>query len=173
MSSSSSSSSSNSGVVNGREREPLIADASRKNEPIVINDARPVENNNNSPPVATAEMGRPTTYSNGNAVPVSEGRREAVIVSADGRRYYVVDRRRDRYYDDDDAALLNASIYEDKIVKVVVRNKPRMKEFEKYIDKLYSSNVHELKIVENFQLQESEDFEVEESEDTFSNSANL
>jgi hypothetical protein len=72
------------------------------------------------------------------------------------------------YYDDDDAALLNASIYEDKIVKVVVRNKPRMKEFEKYIDKLYSSNVHELKIVENFQLQESEDFEVEESEDTFS-----
>ena len=107
MSSSSSSSSSNSGVVNGREREPLIADASRKNEPIVINDARPVENNNNSPPVATAEMGRPTTYSNGNAVPVSEGRREAVIVSADGRRYYVVDRRRDRYYDDGDAEQRN------------------------------------------------------------------
>ena len=29
------------------------------------------------------------------------------------------------------------------------------KKFEKYIDKLYSSNVYELKIVENFQIQES------------------
>ena len=72
------------------------------------------------------------------------------------------------YYDDDDAALFNAAPYEDKIVKVVVRNKPRLKEFEKYIDKLYSANVYELKIVENFQIQESVDFEIEESEDTFS-----
>ena len=72
------------------------------------------------------------------------------------------------YYDDEPASLLDARPYENKIVKVVVRNKPRIKEFEKLIDKLYSSNVHELKIVENFQIQESEDFEVEESEDTFS-----
>jgi len=72
------------------------------------------------------------------------------------------------YYNDDDATLLNASQYENKIVKVVVRNKTDHKKFEKYIDKLYSSNVYELKIVENFQIQESEDFEVEESEDTFS-----
>ena len=72
------------------------------------------------------------------------------------------------YYNDDDPALLNSSQYEDKIVKVVVRNKTDHKKFEKYIDKLYSSNVYELKIVENFQIQESEDFEVEESEDTFS-----
>jgi hypothetical protein len=72
------------------------------------------------------------------------------------------------YYNDDDPALLNSSQYENKIVKVVVRNKTDHKKFEKYIDKLYSSNVYELKIVENFQIQESEDFEVEESEDTFS-----
>ena len=72
------------------------------------------------------------------------------------------------YYNDDDPALLNSSQYENKIVKVVVRNKTDHKKFEKYIDKLYSSNVYELKIVENFQIQESEDFEVEASEDTFS-----
>jgi hypothetical protein len=72
------------------------------------------------------------------------------------------------YYDDEPASLIDTRPYENKIVKVVVRNKPRIKEFEKLIDKLYSSNVHELKIVENFQIQESEDFEVEESEDTFS-----
>jgi hypothetical protein len=72
------------------------------------------------------------------------------------------------YYNDDDPVLLNSSQYENKIVKVVVRNKTDHKKFEKYIDKLYSSNVYELKIVENFQIQESEDFEVEESEDTFS-----
>ena len=35
-------------------------------------------------------------------------------------------------------------------------------------DRLYNSNVHELKIVENFQLQENEDFEAFESEDTLS-----
>ena len=72
------------------------------------------------------------------------------------------------YYNDDDPTLLNSSIYENKIVKVVVRNKTDPKKFEKYIDKLYSSNVYELKIVENFQIQESETFEIEESEDTFS-----
>ena len=33
---------------------------------------------------------------------------------------------------------------------------------------MYSSNVHELKVVENFQLQENEDFEAFESEDTLS-----
>ena len=83
---------------NRREREPLIATASGKQEPIVINDARPVEND--ATPVATAEAERPTTYANGNAIPAN---REAVIVSSDGRRYYVVDRRRDRYYEDDDS----------------------------------------------------------------------
>ena len=39
---------------------------------------------------------------------------------------------------------------------------------EKFIDKLYTSGVHELKVVENFQLEEKEDFEAFESEDTLS-----
>mgnify|MGYP000718704468 CR=1 FL=1 len=58
--------------------------------------------------------------------------------------------------------------YENKIVKVIVRKKTDTRKFEKFIDKLYSAGVADLKIVENFQLQESEDFEVEESEDTMS-----
>ena len=57
---------------------------------------------------------------------------------------------------------------ENKIVKVVVRNKSDSKKFEKFIDKLYSANVAELKVVENFGLQEAEEFEAFESEDTLS-----
>ena len=43
-----------------------------------------------------------------------------------------------------------------------------LKQFEKYIDKLYSSNLAELKIVENFDFTEGEEFEADESEDTIS-----
>ena len=43
-----------------------------------------------------------------------------------------------------------------------------LKKFEKFIDKLYASGVFELKVVENFQFQESEEFEAFESEDTLS-----
>ncbi len=39
---------------------------------------------------------------------------------------------------------------------------------DKFIDKLYSANVAELKVVENFGLQEAEEFEAFESEDTLS-----
>ena len=55
-----------------------------------------------------------------------------------------------------------------KIVKLIVRKKSNPRKFEKFVDKLYNSNVHELKVVENFQLEESEDFEAFESEDTLS-----
>ena len=53
-----------------------------------------------------------------------------------------------------------------KIVKVIVRQKTDQKKFEKFIDKLYSSGIQELKIIENFQLHESDDFEVEDTENT-------
>ena len=55
-----------------------------------------------------------------------------------------------------------------KILKVIVRKKSDPKQFEKYIDKLYSSNLAELKIVENFDFTEGEEFEADESEDTIS-----
>ena len=64
--------------------------------------------------------------------------------------------------------MFDARELENKIVKAVVRNKSDSKKFEKFIDKLYSANVAELKVVENFGLQEAEEFEAFESEDTLS-----
>jgi DNA repair exonuclease SbcCD nuclease subunit len=72
------------------------------------------------------------------------------------------------YYEDTPYQMFDVSEYENKIVKVIVRKKSDTKQFEKFIDKLYSINVSELKIVENFQIQESEDFEAFDSEDTMS-----
>jgi hypothetical protein len=72
------------------------------------------------------------------------------------------------YYEDTNYQTFDTREYENKIVKVIVRKKSDTKKFEKFVDKLYDSNVHELKIVENFQIQESEDFEAFESEDTLS-----
>ena len=72
------------------------------------------------------------------------------------------------YYDDTNYKLFNTSVYKNKIVKVIVRQKSKPKEFEKFIDKLYASGVQDLKIIENFDIQESEDFEIDEEESTIS-----
>ena len=72
------------------------------------------------------------------------------------------------YYEDTPYQTFDAREYENKIVKVIVKKKTDKFAFEKFIDKLYSIGVAELKVVENFQLVESKDFEVEESEDTLS-----
>ena len=72
------------------------------------------------------------------------------------------------YYEDTNYQTFDTRDYENKIVKVVVRKKTDTKKFEKFIDKLYSSNIAELKIVENFEIQESTEFEAFESEDTLS-----
>jgi hypothetical protein len=72
------------------------------------------------------------------------------------------------YYNDTPHQLFDVSQYENKIVKVIVRKKTSTKDFEKFIDKLYEVGVSDLKIVENFVLQESSEFEVFESEDTIS-----
>ena len=72
------------------------------------------------------------------------------------------------YYEDTDYQTFDSREYENKIVKVVVRKKTDIKKFEKFVDKLYSSNIAELKIVENFEIQGSDDFEAFESEDTLS-----
>jgi len=72
------------------------------------------------------------------------------------------------YYEDTNYKLFNATEYKNKIVKVIVRKKSKPKDFEKFIDKIYSSGVQDLKIVENFNIQESEDFEVSEDENTLS-----
>ena len=75
------------------------------------------------------------------------------------------------YYDDTPYQTFDTREYEDKIVKVIVREKTDIKKFEKFIDKLYSSNVAELKVVENFEFSgwyETDDSDVFESEDTLS-----
>ena len=72
------------------------------------------------------------------------------------------------YYEDTNHKLFNATEYESKIVKVIVRKKSNPKDFEKFIDKLYSIGVQDLKIIENFDLQENEDFEIGEEENTLS-----
>lgn len=72
------------------------------------------------------------------------------------------------YYEDTPHQTFNVDEYENKIVRVIVRKKTNQKQFEKFVDKLYTANVAELKIVENFQVQELEEFEAFESEDTFS-----
>jgi hypothetical protein len=72
------------------------------------------------------------------------------------------------YYEDTNYKLFDVREYQEKIVKVIVRKKTKPKDFEKFIDKLYSVGVQELKIVENFEIQENEEFEVEETENTIS-----
>ena len=72
------------------------------------------------------------------------------------------------YYEDTSYQLFDTTEYNNKIVKVIVRKKSDSKKFEKFIDKLYSSGIADLKIVENFQIEENEDFEAFESENTLS-----
>jgi len=72
------------------------------------------------------------------------------------------------YYEDTPYQTFDTRDYVGKIVKVIVKKKSDPKKFEKFIDKLYSSGIQELKIVENFEIHVDEDFEVEESENTIS-----
>jgi hypothetical protein len=70
------------------------------------------------------------------------------------------------YYEDTNYKLFDTREYQRKIVKVIVKKKTEPKNFEKFIDKLYTSGVQELKIVENFEVHENEEFEVDETENT-------
>jgi predicted phosphodiesterase len=70
------------------------------------------------------------------------------------------------YYEDTPYQLFDATEYQNKIVKVIVRKKSKPKDFEKFIDKLYSVGIQDLKIIENFDIQENEEFEISEDENT-------
>jgi hypothetical protein len=72
------------------------------------------------------------------------------------------------YYEDTEYQTFDTREYENKIVKVIVRKKSDTKKFEMFIDKLYASNIAELSIIENFDIQEPVEFEEFESEDTIS-----
>jgi len=72
------------------------------------------------------------------------------------------------YYEDTPYQTFDAREYENKIVKIIVRKKTKAKDFEKFVDKLYTAGIQDLKIIENFEIQESEDFQVDEEENTIS-----
>jgi predicted phosphodiesterase len=72
------------------------------------------------------------------------------------------------YYEDTPHQMFDVSEYQNKIVKVIVRKKSKPKDFEKFIDKLYTAGIQDLKIVENFDIQENENFVIDEEENTMS-----
>ena len=74
------------------------------------------------------------------------------------------------FYEDTNYQTFDTRKYEDKIVKIIVRQKTDNKKFEKFVDKMYNSNVAELKVVENFEFNGwyCEDDDAFESEDTMS-----
>jgi DNA repair exonuclease SbcCD nuclease subunit len=72
------------------------------------------------------------------------------------------------YYEDTPHQTFDASEYSNKIVKVIVRKKSKQKDFERFIDKLYKIGIQDLKIVENFDIQENENFIIDEEENTIS-----
>ena len=72
------------------------------------------------------------------------------------------------FYEDTNHQTFDVREYENKLVKVIVRKNTNNKKFEKFIDKLHSSGVADLKVVENFAIEAPEEFEVSESEDTLS-----
>ena len=78
------------------------------------------------------------------------------------RLYYQI------YYDDTKEFEIDYSTYQNKIVKLIVKNKSDSIKFENFVDSLYEHNVAELKIVENFNLEENFIFEELESEHTLS-----
>ena len=71
------------------------------------------------------------------------------------------------YYDDTNATLFNATKFKDKHVKVIVRKKTNQLQFEKFLDKIIKVGAIDVKIVENFALNDEEvDFSKDEGEDT-------
>ena len=71
------------------------------------------------------------------------------------------------YYEDTNHQTFDVREYHNKIVKVIVRQKTDTKKFEKFVDKI-TEVAADIKVVENFDIQDPEEFEVFESEDTLS-----
>ena len=71
------------------------------------------------------------------------------------------------YYEDTPYQLFDTSDLKDKIVKIIVRKKSDQLAFEKFIDKLHKSGCSDVKVVENFSIDDEDvDFEDGKCEDT-------
>lgn len=71
------------------------------------------------------------------------------------------------YYEDNNPSLFNTEPYKEKILKLIVRKKTDQKLFEKFVDKLIKTGVHDLKIVENVSVFDDDvDLDAEKIEDT-------
>ena len=71
------------------------------------------------------------------------------------------------YYEDNNSKLYDARHLKDKIVKLIVRKKSSQLEFDKFIDKINKAGCYDLKVVENFTIDdESVDFTQDEYENT-------
>lgn len=71
------------------------------------------------------------------------------------------------YYEDTPYQLFDTSNLKDKIVKIIVRKKSDQLAFEKFIDKLHKSGCSDVKVVENFLIDDEDvDFEDGKCEDT-------
>lgn len=73
------------------------------------------------------------------------------------------------YYEDSNINEIDKKNLEEKIVKVVVRKKSNIKDFEKFIDSILNLNIHELKVVENIEIDDLDvDYNDVDFEDTLS-----
>ena len=71
------------------------------------------------------------------------------------------------YYEDTKSQLFDARYLKDKIVKLIVRKKSSQLEFDKFSDKIDKAGCIDLKIVENFSIDDEDvEFSSDECEDT-------
>lgn len=72
-------------------------------------------------------------------------------------------------YEDTDIKTFDFDKCKNKIVKIVVNKKTDVKKFDQFIDKLYQTDVHELKIVETIDVSDfGDEYEDDNYEDTLS-----
>lgn len=72
------------------------------------------------------------------------------------------------YYEDNPHKNLNPGLYENKLLKIIVRKKTNLRNFDQYVNKLYDANIAEIKIVENHSIEDVNMDEFLENEDTMS-----
>ena len=75
------------------------------------------------------------------------------------------------YYSEKDSKLINPHKVAGSYVKIIVEDKSSPVKLSQLVDKLYSAGVHDVKIIENFDLSIDEDVEVE-AEDTLTTLTN-